>query len=171
MSAQDQKTAEKVATVLALYSAGSITLEAAAEALAVLTYGLKVHASRAADVALAATAGALPLGIVPDPDRHLERLTDSVRTVLIDAGDSGPEDRITRLLDSEAEVSRQKTQAAAIRSHGWSQYREIVLPDACEVCQPFTNKIHEASESFEPHHPRCRCEIEPYGERKVEISV
>lgn len=156
-----EQTAAKVAALLAAYQAGQMTAPDLSRAVAASIYVGKAMASHIADKAISATAGLPPLGLLPG-SQHMARLEIAAQTALAD-DESAPE-RLTNLAESEVLTSHQKTLRAAIEGHGFSGYREDVAADACEVCQPYADAEHDSSEGWEPHHPRCRCELVPLGE-------
>ncbi|MCW2783470.1 MAG: hypothetical protein JWR35_3921 [Marmoricola sp.] len=163
---QADTTSARVLEVLAAYEAGRIAAPDVPDLAAVALYAGKVLSSRLADIELSTRLDSPPLGIVPGPD-HLERLSEAVQTVLEEPEDAS--ERLERLAQSEVLTSYAKSLSAGIRERGY-RWRENVADDACEVCQPFRNVEHEPDEAWSPHHPRCRCEPDPYGDPVTETK-
>jgi hypothetical protein len=153
-------TSARVLALLAAWRAGQIDAPDMSRGAAVAMYAGKVLASRYADVLVSTLAQRPPLGITPG-DQHLERLEEAVQTCLSDPKTAA--DRLDMLGAAEVVASEQKSLRAAIAGQGFGQWREDVAADACEVCLPFANRLHDADEAFEPHHPRCRCKPVPEG--------
>lgn len=174
---QAEATAARVLALWALVEAGRIDLPNFTTQAAGLIYAGKVATSRLADVLVSMLAQRPALGITPGV-RHIERLKDALETITdpepvegLEApenGDLKPSEGIPaqlhRLAVAEAMTSHQKSTAAAIKVHGFPRYREKVAANACEICQPFRDAEHDTEEGWEPHHPGCRCSLEPDGE-------
>lgn len=161
---QGNATAQKVAALLALYASGSIPESEFPSVVAAAVYRGKVLASRAADIRISTLANRPPLGIVPGA-QHLDRLTEAAETILTEDPDELLE-RLERLADAETLTSSQLTTRAAIEGQGFAHYRESVAEDACEICQPHADELHQSDELWTPHHPRCRCELVPETQGK-----
>lgn len=174
---QAEATAARLLALYALYEAGRISLPDFTAQGSQIVYAGKVAASRLADVLVSMLAQRPALGIRPG-SQHLDRLSEALTTITdpvpaegltapeIDAQEAveGIPAQLERLAISEALESRQRTTAAALRGQGYPRYREVVAEDACEVCEPFRDQIHDSATAWRPHHPRCRCELEPDGE-------
>lgn len=160
---QADETAQKVAALLALYEAGSIPKSELPSVVAAAVYRGKVLASRAADILVSTLANRPPLGIAPGA-QHLERLQQAAETALSDPQEAAQ--RLERLGEAETFASAQFTARAAAEAQGFTAYREDVAPDACEVCQPFRDRLHDVADDWTPHHPRCRCELVPVNQQE-----
>lgn len=180
---QENTRAERLAVLLAAYDAGTLQRPEVSASIAAWIFGLKVLASRWADILVSTLANRPPIGLQPSA-RHLERLQEAVVTVL-DEVEATPEPqapdrpeeqepppepeevrealtfRLERLADAEEQSSRQLSTRAAIEAQGFTHYRQEVAGDACEKCAPFRNSVHKSDEAWKPHHPRCRCELVP----------
>lgn len=156
-----ERATARVLAILAAYEVAQLARPDAEAAMALAVFAGKVTASRLADIAMSTLSSLPPLGIAPGA-QHLDRLEAAVSTVL-DEPEAAPE-RLANLTEAEVRTSEQKTTTAAIRGHGYESWREEVAEDACEVCEPFRDRLHPAEDAFESHHPRCRCRAVPVGE-------
>jgi hypothetical protein len=157
---QANATVQRVLTLLAMYEAGRITASTMQESAAVAVYTGKIIASRLADIAVSALSNRPPVGITPSPD-HVDRLETAVETIL-----SEPEsvsERLTRLAVAETLQSHRKSLHAAIRQQGFSNWKRIVQPDACEICEPLRDRIYSVDDGFKDH-PGCHCTLLPSGQ-------
>jgi hypothetical protein len=166
---QADATAERVAALVALLQAGQIPDRDSPPVLAAAVYRGKVLASRAADILVSTLANRPPLGIVPGA-QHLDRLAEAARTVLTEEDPEQAAERLERLAEAETLISAQMTTRSAIAGQGFTRYREHVAADACDVCQPFAEQIHDAEDEWTPHHPRCRCELVPEHDTQEEAT-
>jgi hypothetical protein len=159
---QADATAQKVAALLALSETGSIPKTELPSVLAAAVYRGKVLASRAADIVVSTLANRPPLGIAPGA-QHLDRLTQAAQTVLSEESPEVAALRLERLAEAETFASAQFTTRAAAEAQGFTQYREDVAEDACQICEPFRDRLHDVADQWTPHHPRCRCDLVPVG--------
>lgn len=154
------RTAARVAVLVAAWQAGQIQTPDLPPAVAVAVYSGKVIASRLADVLVSTWAVLPPLGVWPSGE-HLDRLTKAAETVL-ETPEDAPQ-RFERLALSETLNSHRASLHACIRDHGFKHWERVVEEDACEVCEPLRGEVQPVSVGFRDH-PGCRCSLRPYGE-------
>ena len=164
---QANAAAVRVAALLALYQAGQISGPDLSAAVAAAVFASKITASVLADVLISTLTNLPPVGIRPS-DAHLDRLAAAVTAIVEDtkgvSDADTPAERLERLAKGETVESHRRSLQDAIARQGFTHWRRVAAPDACEDCAPLSGEVQTIETTFYDH-PFCRCTLRPSGPR------